>query len=117
MPHAAGMCCRIFRSSFPESFVTRETIRLPLPEQNHLPSPFRKRPRKKKALRNQLSDLPEDQLAIISAIDPTGTHVDDIILRSGLPTASVLRHLTILTIKNYVKRNPGNFYQLNITKK
>ncbi len=68
-------------------------------------------------LRNQLSDLPEDQLAIISAIDPTGTHVDDIILRTGLPTASVLRHLTILTIKNYVKRNPGNFYQLNITKK
>ena len=68
-------------------------------------------------LRNQLSDLPEDQLAIISAIDPTGTHVDDIIQRTGLPTASVLRHLTILTIKNYVKRNPGNFYQLNITKK
>ena len=68
-------------------------------------------------LRNQLSDLPEDQLAIISAIDPTGTHVDDIIARTGLPTASVLRHLTILTIKNYVKRNPGNFYQLIITKK
>lgn len=68
-------------------------------------------------LRNQLSDLPEDQLAIVTAIDPAGTHVDDIILRTGLPTASVLRHLTILTIKNYVKRNPGNFYQLNITKK
>ena len=68
-------------------------------------------------LRTQLSGLPEDQLAILSSIDPAGTHVDDIILRTGLPTASVLRHLTILAIKNYVKRNPGNFYQLNITKK
>ena len=68
-------------------------------------------------LRAQLSGLPEDQLAILSAIDRQGTHVDDIIQKTGLPTASVLRHLTILAIKNYVKRNPGNFYQLNITKK
>ena len=56
-------------------------------------------------------------MAIVSAIDAAGTHVDDIILRTGLPTATVLRHLTILAIKNYVKRTPGNFYQLNITKK
>lgn len=68
-------------------------------------------------LRAQLSGLPEDQLAILGAIDRQGTHVDDIIQKTGLPTASVLRHLTILAIKNYVRRNPGNFYQLNITKK
>ena len=68
-------------------------------------------------LREQLSGLPEDQLAILSAIDRSGTHVDDVILKTGLPTADVLRHLTILTIKGYVRRNPGNFYQLNITKK
>lgn len=68
-------------------------------------------------LRTQLSGLPEDQLAIVSAIDRAGTHVDDIIQRTGLPTASVLRSLTILAIKNYVRRNPGNFYTLNITKK
>ena len=68
-------------------------------------------------LRDQLSGLPEDQLAILAAIDRESTHVDDIIQKTGLPTASVLRHLTILSIKNYVRRNPGNFYQLNITKK
>ncbi len=68
-------------------------------------------------LREQLSGLPEDQLAILSAIDREGTHVDDVIQKTGLPTAAVLRHLTILSIKNYVKRNPGNFYTLNITKK
>ena len=68
-------------------------------------------------LRDQLSGLPEDQLAILTAIDRESTHVDDIIQKTGLPTASVLRHLTILSIKGYVRRNPGNFYQLNITKK
>ena len=68
-------------------------------------------------LREQLAGLPEDQLAILAAIDRESTHVDDIIQKTGLPTASVLRHLTILSIKNYVRRNPGNFYQLNITKK
>lgn len=68
-------------------------------------------------LREQLSGLPEEQLAILTAIERSGTHVDDIILKTGLPTASVLRHLTILAIKNYVKRNPGNFFTLNITKK
>lgn len=68
-------------------------------------------------LREQLSGLPEDQLSILSAIEPGGTHVDDLILKTGLPTADVLRHLTILTIKNYVRRSPGNFYLLNIQKK
>ena len=44
-------------------------------------------------------------------------HVDDIIAKTGLPTGSVLRHLTLLAIKGYIKRCPGNFYQLNIAKK
>jgi DNA processing protein len=68
-------------------------------------------------LREQLSGLPEEQLAILTAIEKESSHVDDIILRTGLPTGTVLRHLTMLTIKGYVKRNPGNFFQLNITKK
>ena len=68
-------------------------------------------------LREQLKELPEDQLAILTAIEKESSHVDDIIAQTGLPTASVLRHLTLLTIKGYVKRNPGNFYSLNIAKK
>ncbi len=68
-------------------------------------------------LREQLADLPEDQLAIVTAIEKESTHVDDIIERTGLPTVSVLKNLTLLTIKGYVRRNPGNYYQLKITKK
>lgn len=68
-------------------------------------------------LREQLAALPEDQLAILTAIEKESSHVDDIILQTGLPTGTVLRHLTLLTIKGYVKRCPGNFYVLNITKK
>ncbi len=90
----------------------------PLPE----PEPEKKAVDKQQSpgyidLREQLSGLPEDQLAILTAIDRGGTHVDDLIQKTGLPTADVLRNLTILTIKNYVRRSPGNYYQLNITKK
>ena len=87
------------------------------------PEPEPEKPVDKKAepvyidLREQLSGLPEEQLAILTAIEKESTHVDDIILRTGLPTGTVLRHLTMLTIKGYVRRNPGNFFQLNITKK
>jgi predicted Rossmann fold nucleotide-binding protein DprA/Smf involved in DNA uptake len=68
-------------------------------------------------LREQLSDLSEDELRIVGAIEKESTHVDDIIEKSGLPTGTVLRLLTMLTIRRYVKRNPGNYYSLNITKK
>lgn len=68
-------------------------------------------------LREQLSGLSEEELAIVSVIEKESTHVDDIISRTGLPTALVMRHLTMLTIRKYVKRNPGNFYSLNISKK
>ena len=68
-------------------------------------------------LRTQLAGLPEDQLSILTVIEKESTHVDDIIAKTGLPTGSVLRHLTLLAIKGYIKRCPGNFYQLNIAKK
>ena len=68
-------------------------------------------------LRAQLKDLPEEQLAIITAIGGDSVHVDDLIVKTGLPTGTVLRHLTLLTIKKYVRRNPGNFYTLNISAK
>ena len=68
-------------------------------------------------LREQLSQLSGDELAVVTAIERESTHVDDIIAKTGLPTAAVLRVLTLLSIKKYVKRNPGNFYSLNITAK
>lgn len=68
-------------------------------------------------LREQLAGLSADELAVVTAIEKQSSHVDDIIAKTGLPTAAVLRVLTLLTIKKYVKRNPGNYYSLNITKK
>lgn len=68
-------------------------------------------------LREQLSKLSEEELAVVNAIEKDGTHVDDIIGRTGLATASVLRILTVLCIKKYIKRNPGNIFSLNIGKK
>lgn len=119
-----------FQSLFPGRL--HDAGRLSSPSNDHTPSPEPSRenvppPLKKPVdkedgpgyidLREQLAGLPEDQLAILTAIEKDSTHVDDIILRTGLPTGTVLRHLTLLTIKGYVKRCPGNFYLLNITKK
>ena len=65
-------------------------------------------------LREQLRNLSEDQLALIAAISPPSTHVDDIAARSGLPVARVLAQLTVLEIKGYVRREPGRHFSLNI---
>ena len=66
------------------------------------------------ALRNQLQNLSADQLALIAAISPPATHVDDIVERSGLPVAKVLAQLTVLEIKGFVKREPGRNFSLNL---
>ena len=65
-------------------------------------------------LRNQLQKLSADQLALIAAISPPATHVDDIVERSGLPVAKVLAQLTVLEIKGFVKRKPGRNFSLNL---
>ncbi len=65
-------------------------------------------------LRNQLQNLSADQLALIAAISPPATHVDDIVERSGLPVAKVLAQLTVLEIKGFVKREPGRNFSLNL---
>ncbi len=65
-------------------------------------------------LRNQLHNLSADQLALIAAISPPATHVDDIVERSGLPVAKVLAQLTVLEIKGFVKREPGRNFSLNL---
>lgn len=65
-------------------------------------------------LRSQLKNLSADQLAILSAISPPSSHVDDIVERSGLPVAKVLAQLTVLEIKGFVKRDPGRIFRLNL---
>ena len=68
-------------------------------------------------LREQLSALSEDELLIVTASGKGPTHADDIIEKTGLPTALVLKLLMMLTIKKYVSKRPGNYYVLNITQK
>ena len=69
----------------------------------------------KQALRDRLAQLTEDQLKIISAIDPGSTHIDDITDRSGLSTSRVLAQLTVLEIKGFVRREAGRRFARNIT--
>lgn len=68
-------------------------------------------------LREQLSNLSQPQLKIISIMDRDETHVDEIIERSGLSTAAVLAQLTFLETKGYVRRLPGRRYSLNTKSK
>ena len=68
-------------------------------------------------LKQQLSELSEDQLRIIAAMDAGPVHVDDIVERSQLPVAKVLGQLTMLELKGYVGRLPGRRFERIITKK
>ena len=68
-------------------------------------------------LREQLSELTEDQLKIITAVERSASHIDDIIEQTGLSTAKVLAQLTILEIKGFIRREAGKRIILNITKK
>ena len=63
----------------------------------------------------RLSQLTDDQLKIITAIDPGSTHIDDITERTGLSTSRVLAQLTVLEIKGFVRREAGRRFALNIT--
>ena len=68
-------------------------------------------------LKEQLSGLSETQLQIITAIDSSASHIDDIIEATGLPTATVLAQLTVLEIKGFVRREAGRRISLNTAKK
>ena len=68
-------------------------------------------------LKDQLRDLSETQLKIITAVDNGGTHIDDIIETTGLGTATVLAQLTVLEIKGYIRREAGRRIALNTAKK
>ena len=68
-------------------------------------------------LKQQLSQLSEDQLRILAAMEAEPLHVDDIVERSQLPVAKVLGQLTMLELKGYVGRLPGRRFERRITKK
>ena len=68
-------------------------------------------------LKEQLAQLSEEQLKIISAIDKGASHIDDVIENTGLSTPKVLAQLTVLEIKGYIKREPGKRISLNTAKK
>lgn len=68
-------------------------------------------------LKDQLKNLSEVQLKIISTIDGRSCHVDDIVEQTGLSAAVVLAQLTILEIKGFVRRDTGRRVTLNTAKK
>lgn len=70
-----------------------------------------------KTLEDQLSELTETQLKIISCIGKRGTHIDDIIDVSKLPASVVLSEMTILQIKGVVNQESGKRFKLNIVKR
>ncbi len=65
-------------------------------------------------LRGQLKTLSESQLKIISAMNESSMHVDDIIDRAGLSAPTVLSELTVLQIKGFVSQESGKRFTLNI---
>ena len=68
-------------------------------------------------VRTQLDLLSETQLKIVAAIEKEPTHVDDIVEKTGLGAATVLTQLTVMTVKGYVRRVPGNRVVLNIRRR
>lgn len=68
-------------------------------------------------LREQLASLSETQLKIVSAIEREPTHIDDIVEKTGLGTATVLTQLTVMTVRGIVRRVPGNRVALNVQRR
>lgn len=51
-----------------------------------------------------------DEKAILSALAAEPRHVDHIIAETGLPAGRVLASLTLLEVRGYVTRQPGQYY-------
>lgn len=87
------------------------------PEQPHAEAPDKSPSEGRANLNEQLSQLNEQQLGIITAIDNDGMHIDDIMEATGLSAAKLMTQLTLLEIKGFLRRLPGNRVALNIAKK
>ncbi|MEG1403879.1 MAG: DNA-processing protein DprA [Oscillospiraceae bacterium] len=68
-------------------------------------------------LKEQLSQLTETQLKIVSVMDETSKHIDDITELAGLNMPTVLSEMTILQIKGFVTQENGKRFTLNIGKR
>ena len=68
-------------------------------------------------LEQQLSQLTETQLKLLSAISAPETHIDEIIEAAALPAGVALAELTVLQIKGYVTQHSGKRFSLNIKMK
>ena len=68
-------------------------------------------------LQELTSGLNAEEKAIVSAIAPDGTHVDEIAEAAGLSASRTLSLLTVLEIKRIVFRRAGMRYYLNFAKK
>lgn len=58
-------------------------------------------------IENPESDLSEEEIKILNALDGTPKHTDSVIAETGLNTAKALSLLTKLALKGYVVNHPG----------
>ena len=68
-------------------------------------------------LREQLSNLSENQLKIVAVMTKPDMHIDDIIDLSGLPASTVLSEMTLMQMKRVVTQEAGKRFTLNISKR
>ncbi len=61
-------------------------------------------------------DLSQDEKMILSVIAPEGSHIDEIIEKSGMPAAQALSVMTMLELNGAVRQEPGKrfFAQISI---
>lgn len=64
-----------------------------------------------------LRKLSESQQKIVSVMDKSAQHVDEIISRSGYSPAKVLADLTLMQLQGYVTQDSGKRFTLNIKAK
>ena len=60
------------------------------------------------------SDLSPDEAAVVSAIGPESTHIDDIIESTGMSAGEVSAALTMLEIEGFVTQEAGKRFRSNI---
>ncbi|MGE4353117.1 MAG: DNA-processing protein DprA [Oscillospiraceae bacterium] len=68
-------------------------------------------------LKDQLKDLNETQLKIISAMGEPDMYADAIIEKTGIPASEVMMELTMLQLRGFVTSVGFNQYRLNIKTK
>ena len=116
-----------YQSLFPDKIRKAEAVirSAPLPPEPSAPAdaipPKREKtpqPRKKdidnKAptpyidIKTALPALSPEESAIVAALGGTEKRVDDLIAQTGIPSGTLLRHLTMLELKKVIVRLPGN---------